>query len=621
MALDLYSGSFTYPADDSGPVAVTGVGFTPKLLLFWTAGVPFEDEQTHFADFAVGFSDGTSARSVSNSFRRVDTGSRRGSSANALMQVFTGGDIDLRLDVASLDGDGFSMEVPADDPSQSGTNVPSQDVIIYYMAFGGDDVVGIDIGSFNALNGNSVIQELNPSVKPDFMMFLSIGAEEGTDFPIDADGKMPEDAVMSVGILSKLSQFCVGIRSDSTAGPSFLFDTMREAIVCLFGPNAPVLEKIAVAQYSEFELPFEEPPEDPEVSIKWEKSNTSDARVFYLAVEGMTVRGGISKTPPVATKEVIPGLPTKPQGMILMAGSAAETVPSESTGLSLCFATASEDFQRGATWTAGRGRFNSGTHATMFNGIARIEDTNANVRAQGTLVEFGPHEAIIEWNHVLFGNHRYGWMTFGPLEDVSVSAAQTGQVVALMAEGAEITAASKIQSIVWSGAKQAGHYMRLGESSSGTPATTLVELTASKPFQTQQLILGENNYFENGFQLTMLDSGSVYVYLDGAPLVVHNQTVAATGNTVLVTAPGAGLYIYVVHAYVSVGIGANNASLQLTEGAGGTTKWQVTPDDNEWQANQIAFTPAWKLPVNTALAVTHNISDDIYWTVQYYIAP
>lgn len=613
MSLDVHAGSFVLDAD---PKAVTGVGFTPKLLIFWSGAFTGDADEQHNGIFSIGFSDGTNERSMG--FRSAVSGAgitqcARRAAADALIMPFSGGSVDWRITVDSLDGDGFTVSSPPDQAGQSGSNAAAAADRVFYLALGGDDLEEISIASFDAPSSAST-QNLNIGFRPDFMLFLCGDTEAGSDETNDAAGVGPADVALSIGMWTKLQQMCATVRSQNNVTTSLTFDTFRESLLALFADGGSSLKADAEFQYDEFE---DEALTDSRFSIRWTKSVST--RVFYLAIKGPTVIGGISQSPTKNQKTAVSGLQVTPKGLLTLATSSSPSIPSDVSGMGLMWGMGTVDYQRVITVIDPHTKRVPEPRFNITDGIVRLDTTNGLPRAVGRIDEFCVEAATFEWTHVRTHGQMFGWIALGDATPAAIAAVVTDHVVKLADVGAEVTTESQIQSIVWVGAKAVGDIMRLGESSSGDPTITLVEMTCAVPFQTQQLLLGGGS-FQDGFQVTRLDSGVVFVYLDGAPLVIHQQDVAATGNTILVAAPGAGLRIYVRRVFVSAGIGANNMDVTLTEGAGGTVRWRTAIDDNEWQVAQETFEPYWRLPFNTALVATQNAADNIHWTIQYYIA-
>lgn len=93
---------------------------------------------------------------------------------------------------------------------------------------------------------------------------------------------------------------------------------------------------------------------------------------------------------------------------------------------------------------------------------------------------------------------------------------------------------------------------------------------------------------------------------------------AATGPTSFISAPGAGLSIYVTDME-----GSNSASsatrVDFTEGSGGTVRYSryMAASGGGFVTN---LSGRWKLPANTALYVAQSAANQCYYTVNYYIA-
>lgn len=136
MAVQAFVGSFA-KRSGTGTQAITGVGFTPKALIFWSAGCTAtgfaNQDYLHFH----GFSDGTThigTSHLSQDAHADGIDSTAGGHRNdaCLLIVDDTGAVDSLGTVASLDADGFTVNWS--------TAAGFASVLINYIAIGGDTV-------------------------------------------------------------------------------------------------------------------------------------------------------------------------------------------------------------------------------------------------------------------------------------------------------------------------------------------------------------------------------------------------------------------------------------------------------------------------------------------------
>lgn len=221
MTLLSHAGSF---ASGTGAatttVAVTGVGFVPKAILFWwsgrTEGVDTIGRATHYRGFGVACTT-TDRRAVANTV--VDaaaTSDTQGghSDAACIILVNTGAAIDAAMDLQSMDADGFTLIVDDAFP---------RDTRIGYLALGGDSLTDVASGQFiePAATGDQDTTSL--AFQPDSILFFS--AQNATAPPTAAvQAQMMIGAATSSSAqgvwagTSRNGQAAIAARSYCTAG-------------------------------------------------------------------------------------------------------------------------------------------------------------------------------------------------------------------------------------------------------------------------------------------------------------------------------------------------------------------------------------------------------------------
>src|SRR3972149_127869 len=108
-----------------------------------------------------------------------------------------------------------------------------------------------------------------------------------------------------------------------------------------------------------------------------------------------------------------------------------------------------------------------------------------------------------------------------------------------------------------------------------------------------------------------------------APAVVSSTqgptriNVTASGDTTLLAAPGGGLSIYVTGIMAS-NQGASKIRALVREGAAGTIRCGGTLAGNG-DGYVFPYTPAWKLPANTALVANLGAAGDVDYTVHFFV--
>jgi hypothetical protein len=176
MALSAKVVSFLLSDDVVGTTqAITGVGFQPKALIFFSGGsVSATDLVTDTLNTRIGagFASGATKRGcityfVNDAEATMDTSC--GIRGDAAFAVTDGADVFVGAwDLVSLDADGFTIVVDIDAATASATRV-------HVLCLGGDDITNVETNSFTkaAATGNQAVTGVG--FQPDMVFFLTTG--------------------------------------------------------------------------------------------------------------------------------------------------------------------------------------------------------------------------------------------------------------------------------------------------------------------------------------------------------------------------------------------------------------------------------------------------------------
>lgn len=153
----------------SSTVVITGLGFTPKALIFWYSGRSESSDTigraSHYRGFGIATGDSSRAAACSNSLDAQATtdANRAHSNAACILSVSAGSAVDGALDLQSLDTDGFTLVVD---------DVMPRDLRVSYLALGGDSITNATVGVFQeaAATGNQATT--GAGFQPDFLFFI-----------------------------------------------------------------------------------------------------------------------------------------------------------------------------------------------------------------------------------------------------------------------------------------------------------------------------------------------------------------------------------------------------------------------------------------------------------------
>jgi hypothetical protein len=216
MGLSVKTGSFSSGtgAIDS-TVAVTGVGFQPKVVLLWTSADTGASANDQSMSFGVGISP-SSRRAISaycNQSSDPSVCKSRNNNALALL-VVQGSTPTIvgTFDFTSQDADGFTLKV--------GTQF-SASITVFYLALGGTDITNVGLATVSQPATNIDFSDTTLGFKPDFLMIFSTIAT--------SDNSNTGNAVMCIGFTDGTNASLTAINSSDGAATSATGTYIRAA--------------------------------------------------------------------------------------------------------------------------------------------------------------------------------------------------------------------------------------------------------------------------------------------------------------------------------------------------------------------------------------------------------
>lgn len=207
-------GTFTSPTAN-GAQAVTGVGFTPKVIILWAVGTFSGADGFRSADnFAQGMGYCTSP---TNTFAQASrsygggtaSAASRAMSSNAFILVGGGHAVFLRADLTSIDLDGFTL---------NWLDTLTSSFKLYYLALGGSDLTHARVVQWNTPVATGLHAVSGVGFRPDCVLNLHTGGASST-FPFTAG-----NAVLGLGAMTANGeQWASGTYSVNNVSPAKTF--------------------------------------------------------------------------------------------------------------------------------------------------------------------------------------------------------------------------------------------------------------------------------------------------------------------------------------------------------------------------------------------------------------
>lgn len=290
-------------------VVVSGLGFAPKLVLFWWSGRTESTDTagaaTHYRGFgaAVSATDRRCAASMSQNAAATMVAQHTQANDAVIYFFDNAGAVDGYLDVSSLDSDGFTLVV--DDQLATSRRIS-------YIAFGGSDITHVAGGDFTKQDttGNQDITAL--AFQPDCVIFLAASRSTSNGRTI-----LP-DSVLMVGAATGSSNQAVWTGGSNNGSSNAQTVSYAYSAECFAALNTAVtLTEQRAAFVSFLSNGFR---------INWTENVAGAYRTNYVAIKGgKWIVGNLLTQTDTTTPIVENGFGFEPKGVLLVSHCNAES--------------------------------------------------------------------------------------------------------------------------------------------------------------------------------------------------------------------------------------------------------------------------------------------------------
>ncbi len=301
MSLQTKVGSFSQPVSTTGNQSITGVGFQPKLVLFWEMGQS-ADGSTAGYQWCIGAASSSSSRFYSavsfqdNQASPVSVRRYTVTDCVGIVQIGAA-TVSSEADFVSMDADGFTINWTTCDATAH---------IVNYLALGGSDITNIAIGTITASAGAVSVSTLG--FKPDSVIFST--TDSANAFPQLVSNTSRPNVGYSQG----------GATSMEVSTNRVTSEAQRTADCILGISNAPTVEQEAT--FTSYD--------SGGFTVNFGTSN--GGIVIYLAIKGAKYASGVFLEPTTNTNVSVSGLSFSPSAVILQSGNSTAGTALNSPG-------------------------------------------------------------------------------------------------------------------------------------------------------------------------------------------------------------------------------------------------------------------------------------------------
>jgi hypothetical protein len=302
------TGSFlTGTGAAASTVAVAGLGFQPKLVLFyWNGSATSGDEITTGnlrcgGGYAASTSDRRNVGGQSEHGPTTMNTDHQAGDESCIRVLSTAGALAGALDLQSMDAGGFTLVVDTQ---------MAADMRVHYMAFGGDDITNVQGGEFlePAATGNQATTGVG--FQPDIIF----------TFGVPMTGTPPNQGAFNIGYFgAAISSSAMGVIAWGDENNIGTSDTgcVNDKDHCVARIDAAVGSQVARAALVSMDVDG--------FTLNWVSRAFTGVHYFYVAVKGGSwAIGQFDTATDTSTVRTVSGLSFEPKGLLFYSTGSAD---------------------------------------------------------------------------------------------------------------------------------------------------------------------------------------------------------------------------------------------------------------------------------------------------------
>lgn len=426
MAFVTHVGSLTQPAA-TGNQSVTGAGFQPKALLFFSSENTADGTGSGGMRYGYGMAVSSTSRAAVGFISRsglADSDSRHDNTKCVLLCDLSANAL-IAADLVSMDADGFTL---------NWTTVDATQRIINYLALGGDDLTGVAIKQFQTNTGTGPQGVTGVGFQPDAAVFLAAG---GATAP---PGAVATFILGSLGFATASAQAMMAVGAES-GGTSDAYRAQRTDSVYGVLFNTAFIDRAALTSF------------DADGFTLNILATTAARYVWALCLKGGQYDVGAATQKTSTGTQATAGVGFTPTGALLMSFNAAATT-SVLNDASNSIGAASSTTARATVWGGTQDATGSpGSHVNLdrTKAVQLMTPGTPTLNAEADLSSFDADGFTLDWTtadatarevlYLAFGSAAGGGGTDGTMA-AALATATAGSPNSALSGGATMSAAA-----------------------------------------------------------------------------------------------------------------------------------------------------------------------------------
>jgi hypothetical protein len=351
VALSAKVGSFALNTS-LGTQAVTGIGFQPKAIIFFSATRATAAGTSTDMGQMLGFATSSSARGVVSAWHDEAAFSigKRIAGDRCISGVLSSGSVDYDADFSSFDADGFTVNV---------TDAPASAFVVCYLALGGADLTNAKVGNFVFDTDLGTQAVTGVGFQPECLLFAHTATA----------GALPQasaDLMLAYGVATPNGNEGCLYHKEHNANPTNVGQAQRTDAALISGTSSAI---DALATVSTFDTDG--------FTLNWSDAPAAAYNCIYLALRGGQYKVGAETQKTSTGTKATTGVGFQPRSLFFFGynHTAQSTIKTDTARTSI---GASDGTNDRSVWAGGE---DNKTPAAATNEESRLSTTKAFMHA------------------------------------------------------------------------------------------------------------------------------------------------------------------------------------------------------------------------------------------------
>jgi hypothetical protein len=374
----------------TGQKSYTGVGFQPKLVIFFGTEQTADGVAAELSAFFGAAASATGRHSTAiahdDEVATVNCGTHH-SDAHCITILSNGTPtVQTTADFVSMDADGFTLDWDA---------VSGSAHIVRFLALGGDALTNVKVDKFATATSAGAQGVTGVGFQPDGLLLIQAGMTSATVLPGTRVGTYPSIG----GANSSSSMGCSSIRADD-GGADASFGTYQQGDE--LNSARGITNTCTLTSF-----------DSDGFTVNWSAVSVTARHAFYVAIKGMSVKVGVETQKGATGTKATTGVGFKPKALLVL-GSNKIASDVDVTGQMTLTIGASDGTREGCVWVGADKPSNSqADNATDSAKVLQHRSLSGTLVAEADVSSFDSDGFTLDWTTADTTGRQFVYIAFG----------------------------------------------------------------------------------------------------------------------------------------------------------------------------------------------------------------